>query len=247
MSMPTCVTMPNGVIAMFPDWKTAERAYHDAYPNANASRGPRVGTITSTRTMEYIDLHGAPWVVTLTSTGIGTTEAASAVSPAYQPTGASPLASDSLESNVVKIDDYAKVHARDSLDAKNLKHYPQSPFKDSNDDEWSVEWITKKNVGALGYFAFQANTAVGPAVNKTALKAMVEKFLTRSETEKSTTSSYAITSLTYAIDPTRSMDPPPGIPDESAGTHWGNVVIFTGGFALLSCLAYFAWTNLGAE
>lgn len=258
MSMPTCVTMPNGVIAMFPNLKTAEHAYQEAYPSVGSDRNrgfcdqslwlnPRVGALTSTRTMEYVDLNGAPWTIVLTSTDVGSIEKASATSQAYQSAApTSTQAADTLEYDITEIDTYAKTHKRDSLEATNLRHYPQTAFKDSNDHEWTVEWITQKGKGHIGYFAFESDVVVGPAVSKTALKAMVEKYLTRLGDEKSTTESYAITSLAYGIDPARSMDVPPGVPsdgDASSTTNWRSIALFTGGFALLSCLAYFAWTN----
>jgi len=275
MSMPTCVTMPNGVIAMFPDAETARRAYHEAYPSVgaksqnngfcdqsrwlkNKTQDPRVGALTSTRTMEYVDLRGAPWAIVLTSEELGGAETASSNSIAYR-SGKTTIeqtvsGSSALESAIRAIDAFVEDHSRDSLEASNLTHYPQTPFSDSNGNKWTVEWITKEGKGHLGYFAFESDVVVGLAVSKVALKAMVEKYLARLDSEKST-ASYAITdpasptSLVYGVDATRTMSVPPGVPsDGGAGhaTNWGNVAIFTGAFALVSYLAYAVWTNLGA-
>lgn len=204
MTMPTCVTMPNGAISMFPDVETAKHAYEEAYP------GSHVG-LALTRTMEYIDLRGAPWTITLTSEELGGTEAANATSVGYKAAGS--IEASSLESAIYKIDEYVKKRGRDSLDTDSFTHYTQSSFKDRNDDTWEVHWITKDG-RALGYFALVFGTVVGPAPSKAALQKMVDRYLTRLEGEKAVIAKEAVTSYAVEVDPSRPMEPPTDLGEE---------------------------------
>ena len=241
MTRPTCVTMPNGVISMFPDVETAKRAYKGAYPGA-----AHVG-LMFTRTMEYIDLRGAPWIITITGEVFGSAETASANSIVYRSgktTIDSTTTASSLESVIRMIDNFVEGHFRDSLEAPNLTHYPQSSFKDRNDDTWEVHWIMRDGK-ALGYFGLQYGTVVGPATSKDALKKMVERYLSRLEGERATFSKEAVTSYAEEIDPSkRVLEPPPEISNATgAGVSikWSGVAIVAGAVALVSYIAYAAW------
>lgn len=153
-----------------------------------------------TRTLEYIDLRGAPWIVKTTN------DAGKATSVAYSAKGV--VASGStLASTLETIDDLVRKRSRDAID-ENAKHYPQTPFQDSGGDEWSVEFVDENGV-AGGYYGLQYGTVVGPATSKTELKKMVERYLTRLQGEKSTISRDAITHYAIDVDTYKTIDVPP--------------------------------------
>jgi hypothetical protein len=161
--------------------------------HARKISSPRVG-ITFTRKLEYIDLRGAPWILNLSGESGEPENLASASSSSYK---SSKLSSDSLTEILSEVDEFVKVNQRIPFESSST-HYSQVGFKDSLGDNWDVEFVT----GNLqGYYGFQWGIVVGPGMNKTDLKRIVEKYLKRLEGEKTTSTKYGTgTSESFVTD-----------------------------------------------
>lgn len=130
------------------------------------------------RTLEYVDLRGAPWLIKTTD------DAGKATSVVYASAGT--LSADSLTGLLGEIDKLVQKHGRDDLDKKST-YYSQTPVKDDNSDEWGVDFVDGGK-SPTGYYGLQYGTVVGPAVSKNELKKMIKRYLSRLEGEKSTIS-----------------------------------------------------------
>jgi hypothetical protein len=138
----------------------------------------------TTRTLGYVDLRGAPWVVLASSESGEPENDFSANSIAYKLLA---LKANSLTSILDVIDTQVKSKTRAKFE-ESSQHYPQAGFEDSLSDHWDVEYVSASSMP--GYYATQWGTLVGPAPNKPDLKKLVEQYVKRLDGEKSTTTKY---------------------------------------------------------
>jgi len=144
--------------------------------------------ITFKRTLEYIDLRGAPWIIkTIDNSG-------SARSVAYQ--HVSLISADTLESIIQKIDNTVNTNNRTKFSSSST-YYSQTPIRDSLDFEWEVQFITGN---IPGYYAIRWGALVGPANNKTELKSMIDRYNTRVEGEKSVITRDSVQSMVVNVN-----------------------------------------------
>lgn len=206
------------------------------YYNGQARSRMGASAATVTRTLLYMDLRGAPWVLTASGPVGEADNDVTGTSVAYK---SSSTHATSLPNELAAIDEKVKDLSRTPFE-ESAQRYPQPGFKDSIEDDWSVEFVSNSTMP--GYYALQFGTTVGPAPNKTDLKKMVEAYLKRLEGEKSVTSKYGAASESFVTETHDNI--PLDVPPEARASQapaWKKPALLAAGLAGASYVVYRIW------